>query len=84
MSETILAIDIGSTKICAIIAEVENSKVKLIGHGISKSQGVKKGIITNIELSSKAIKKQLTMQSVLLVQTLPTQLYLSLMLMQNL
>lgn len=57
MSETILAIDIGSTKICAIIAEVENSKVKLIGHGISKSQGVKKGIITNIELSSKAIKK---------------------------
>ncbi len=57
MSETILAIDIGSTKICAIIAEVENSKVKLLGHGISKSQGIKKGAITNIELSSKSIKK---------------------------
>ena len=57
MNETILAIDIGSTKICAIIAEVENSKVKIIGHGISKSQGIKKGVITNIELSSKAIKK---------------------------
>lgn len=57
MSETILAIDIGSTKICAIIAEVEDSKVKIIGHGISKSQGIKKGAITNIELSSKAIKK---------------------------
>ena len=57
MSETILAIDIGSTKICAIIAEVEDSKVKILGHGISKSQGIKKGAITNIELSSKAIKK---------------------------
>jgi len=57
LSETILAIDIGSTKICAIIAEVEDSKVKIIGHGISKSQGIKKGAITNIELSSKAIKK---------------------------
>lgn len=57
MSETILAIDIGSTKICAIIAEVEDLKVKIQGHGISKSQGIKKGAITNIELSSKAIKK---------------------------
>lgn len=57
MSETVLAIDIGSTKICAIIAEVEDSKVKIQGHGISKSQGIKKGAITNIELASKAIKK---------------------------
>jgi len=57
LNETILAIDIGSTKICAIIAEIEDSKVKLLGHGISKSQGIKKGIITNIELSSKSIKK---------------------------
>ena len=57
MNETILAIDIGSTKICAVIAEIENSKVKITGHGISKSQGIKKGVITNIELSSKAIKK---------------------------
>ncbi|HHE06200.1 MAG TPA: cell division protein FtsA, partial [Epsilonproteobacteria bacterium] len=57
MSETILAIDIGSTKICAIIAEIEDSKVNIQGHGIAKSQGIKKGAITNIELASKAIKK---------------------------
>ena len=57
MSNTILAIDIGSTKVCAIIAEIEDSKVKIQGHGISKSQGIKKGAITNIEHASKAIKK---------------------------
>ena len=58
MSDTILAIDIGSTKICAIIAEInESNQVTIQGHGISKSQGIKKGAITNIELSSKAIKK---------------------------
>jgi cell division protein FtsA len=57
LNETILAIDIGSTKICAIIAEIEDSKVKLLGHGIAKSQGIKKGVINNIELSSKSIKK---------------------------
>jgi cell division protein FtsA len=57
LSDTILAIDIGSTKICAIIAEIEDSKVQIQGHGIAKSQGIKKGAITNIELASKAIKK---------------------------
>ncbi len=57
MSGTVLAIDIGSTKICAIIAEIEGDQVQITGHGISKSQGVKKGVITNIELASKAIKR---------------------------
>ena len=60
MSDTILAIDIGSTKICAIIAKIEDSKVNIQGHGISKSQGIKKGAITNIELTSKSIKKAIT------------------------
>jgi len=57
LNETILAIDIGSTKICAIIAEVEDDRIQIIGHGIGRSQGVKKGVITNIELASKSIKK---------------------------
>ena len=59
MSETILAIDIGSTKICAIIAEINEGKVQILGQGISKSQGIKKGAITNIELASKSIKKSI-------------------------
>lgn len=57
MNHSILAIDIGSTKISAIIAEIENGKVQIQGHGLTKSQGVKKGVITNIELASKSIKK---------------------------
>lgn len=58
MSETVLAIDIGSTKICAVIAEIDDDKkVTIQGHGTAKSQGIKKGIINNIELSSKSIKQ---------------------------
>ena len=57
MGKTVLAIDIGSTKICAIIARVEdNSSIAIIGAGISKAQGLKRGNITNIELASKSIK----------------------------
>lgn len=58
MNKNILAIDIGSTKICAIIAEkLDNGQLQILGHGIVKSQGIKKGSIVNIELASKAIKK---------------------------
>ena len=59
MSKAVLAIDIGSTKICAVIAEVSGDDIQIIGHGVSKAQGIKKGIITNIELASKSIKKAL-------------------------
>lgn len=60
MSRTILAIDIGSTKICAIIAEVGNDKsISITGAGVCKAQGLKKGSITNIELASRSIKTAL-------------------------
>ena len=56
MSRPILAIDIGSTKICAIIGTVQDGNVEISGHGVARSQGIKKGTITNIELASRAIK----------------------------
>jgi len=60
LSTTILGIDIGSTKICAIIAEKNSDgNIKILGAGISKSHGLKKGIITNIELASNSIKNAL-------------------------
>ncbi|NWF67150.1 MAG: cell division protein FtsA [Campylobacterales bacterium] len=57
---TILAIDIGSTKICAIIAEIKDDNIHVMGTGIAKSQGLKKGVVTNIEQSSRAIKTAIT------------------------
>jgi cell division protein FtsA len=58
LSRTILAIDIGSTKICAIVAQIiDNENVEVAGSGIVKAQGLKKGSITNIDLASKSIKK---------------------------
>ncbi|MGP1580417.1 MAG: cell division protein FtsA [Wolinella sp.] len=56
MNQTILGIDIGSVKICAIIAEVKGGVPHVIGTGVHKSQGLKKGAITNIEFASRVIK----------------------------
>ncbi len=57
MSHNILAIDIGSTKVCTVIAKVDKEGVTVLGSGIKRSQGLKKGVITNIDLASKSIKE---------------------------
>ena len=57
MGKIILGIDIGSTKICAIIAQKDDENIKILGAGISKSSGIKKGIITNIEQAARSIKR---------------------------
>lgn len=56
LEQTLLGIDIGSTKICAIIATCKDETPHIIGIGFHKSQGLKKGSITNIEQASRAIK----------------------------
>lgn len=57
MSKTVLAIDIGSNKICAIVAKIgDDNSIDVTGTGISRALGLKRGSITNIEQASKAIK----------------------------
>lgn len=60
MSTTFLGIDIGSTQICAVISQKDDSGIKVLGAGVAKAQGLKKGVITNIELASKSIKAALS------------------------
>ncbi len=61
MKRSVLAIDIGSTKICAVIADIDaNDNIQITGAGVAKAQGLKKGSITNIELASKSIKTALS------------------------
>jgi cell division protein FtsA len=55
---TVAAIDIGTTKIVAIVGrKEENGKIKIFGIGQAPSIGVKRGVVLNIEETSKAIRK---------------------------
>ncbi len=56
MHKTVLAIDIGSTKICAIIAKIEGETTSIIGADLAKANGFKKGSIVNIDDASHSIK----------------------------
>jgi len=55
--ETVVSVDIGTTKIVAIVGRKnEHGKIEIIGVGKTKSPGVKRGIVTNIYETSEAIK----------------------------
>ena len=57
MSNTLLAIDIGSINITAVIAKNDlDNKINILGTGVEPSDGINKGLITNIEVASKSIK----------------------------
>jgi len=56
----IASIDIGTDKIAVLIAEIEDDdRLRIIGHNISPSDGVRKGSISAIDSLSRAISKAL-------------------------
>lgn len=55
--EIVTGLDIGTTKICVIVAEVTGNEVEIVGCGISPSQGLKKGIVVNIDVTVESIRQ---------------------------
>jgi cell division protein FtsA len=52
-----VGLDIGTTKICAIIASKnEQGIINILGIGITQSEGLNRGVVTNIDRTVKAIK----------------------------
>ena len=58
--QLVVALDIGTTKVVAMIAELSDTReVEIIGVGHAESRGLKKGVIVNIEMTVKAISEAL-------------------------
>lgn len=56
--EIIVGLDIGTTKICAIVGvRNEYDKLEVLGMGKAVSDGVNRGIVTNIDKTVRAIEK---------------------------
>ncbi|MBI5969796.1 MAG: cell division protein FtsA [Deltaproteobacteria bacterium] len=53
----IVGLDIGTTKVCAIVGEKTKDGAEIIGIGSSPSKGLRKGVVVNIESTVEAIKK---------------------------
>ena len=57
--ELITGLDIGTTKICVIVAELTENGIEIIGCGVSPSQGLKKGVVVNIDATVQSIQAAL-------------------------
>jgi cell division protein FtsA len=56
-NNTIVGLDIGTTKICAIVAECgPDGDVHVVGRGTSPSDGLRRGVVVNIEKTVESIK----------------------------
>lgn len=55
--EMVCGLDIGTTKICAIIGEPgENGQIDIVGIGTHPSKGLRKGVVVNIESTVESAK----------------------------
>lgn len=64
MKKIIVGLDIGTTKICCIVAQkVEGNKVEILGSGVVPSRGVQDGEVKNIMDTSEDIKAAVAIAS---------------------
>ena len=53
----IVGLDIGTTKICAVVGEKTGDKINIVGIGTHPSIGLRKGVVVNIESTVESIQK---------------------------
>ncbi len=53
----VVGLDIGTTKVCAVVGEVTDRGLDVVGIGTSPSHGMRKGVVVNIDSTVEAIKK---------------------------
>lgn len=56
-SDIIVGLDVGTTKICAIVGEVTDDGVTILAVSSQPSSGLKKGVVIDIEATAQSIKK---------------------------
>ena len=56
-SDIIVGLDIGTTKICAVVGDVHPEAIEIIGIGTHPSEGLRKGVVINIEKTVNSIKE---------------------------
>lgn len=56
-SRLVAGLDVGTTKTCVVVGEVTDAGVDIIGIGSHPSQGLRKGVVVNIESTVNAIKR---------------------------
>ncbi|HID98210.1 MAG TPA: cell division protein FtsA [Thermodesulfobacteriaceae bacterium] len=55
--DIVVGLDIGTTKICAVVGEVLEDEIEIVGVGTHPSVGLRKGVVVNIDSTVNSIRK---------------------------
>ncbi len=55
--DIIVGLDVGTTKVCALVGDVDERGLYILGMGSAESKGLRKGIVVNIESTVESIEK---------------------------
>ena len=53
----LVGLDIGSTKTCVLVAEMESEQVRFVALGAAESKGLRKGLIVNLDSAVSSIRR---------------------------
>lgn len=53
----VVGLDIGTTKVCAIVGEITDEGIDIIGFGSAPSKGLRKGVVINIAATEESIRR---------------------------
>ena len=57
MEGILFGLDMGTTKVCAVVGEVRSGQLRIIGFGLAPAQGMNKGMIVDVAEASIAVAK---------------------------
>ncbi len=64
MKKNIIAgLDLGTTKVCAVIAEKTENSINILGFGVAPSEGLNRGLVANISKTAEAITEAMNIAS---------------------
>jgi len=64
MKKNVIAgLDLGTTKVCAVIAEHVDSNINILGFGVAPSEGLTRGLVANIAKTAEAVTEAMSIAS---------------------
>ncbi len=63
MTRYIAGLDIGTTKICAVVASLRGKRAEIIGVGMAPSQGIKKAVVVDMDAATGCVAEAVRIAS---------------------
>ena len=53
----LVGLDVGTSKVTAVVGEILDGGLDIVGMGVAESRGIRRGVVVNLEAAVESIKK---------------------------